>query len=459
MKFIIENTVCLNTGDAAILLAIRHILKHVFDEPLEIHVFDSQPDVAQRLYDGYKDLTFHRLLADEIYKVPYHREDRLKNKLKLVYNRLLGRILKFAIPENGVFRNVLTARQKAALDLYRKANMVITTGGTYLVETYNLDKRLKQFELDLLLGKAPVFFTQSLGPFRKPDNIRRLRPVVERSPLVLLRDQYSHDNIAGMTTTPQKCHVVADSVFALADIARIEEQLANPANPPTNRVAISVRRWNYVEGGDSGMSRYIEAVRSMTETLVRQHGKDVVFLSTCQGVPEYHHDDSKTARLIVEGLAADIREKVSVDGGFHTPHQLMEKLKGFDFVISTRMHMMIMALCVGTPVLPIAYEFKTKELSKRLGIEDILLDIDTVTSSEALSHLAAFLRDFAHYRRVSLQAAIKEAASALSVASLLRAIAPRGRFDQHVAKGRKPEEQDPAAGGKSDYQNRSNSII
>ena len=29
MKIVVENTVCLNTGDAAILLAIRHILKAV----------------------------------------------------------------------------------------------------------------------------------------------------------------------------------------------------------------------------------------------------------------------------------------------------------------------------------------------------------------------------------------------------------------------------------------------
>jgi len=31
------------------------------------------------------------------------------------------------------------------------------------------------------------------------------------------------------------------------------------------------------------------------------------------------------------------------------------------------MHMMIMSLCVGTPVLPIAYEFKTKELAAANG--------------------------------------------------------------------------------------------
>ena len=49
----------------------------------------------------------------------------------------------------------------------------------------------------------------------------------------------------------------------------------------------------------------------------------------------------------------------------------MELAKGFDFVVATRMHMMILSLCVGTPVLPIAYEFKTKELAARLGIADV----------------------------------------------------------------------------------------
>jgi colanic acid/amylovoran biosynthesis protein len=82
------------------------------------------------------------------------------------------------------------------------------------------------------------------------------------------------------------------------------------------------------------------------------------------------------------------------------------------------MHMMILSLCVGTPVLPIAYEFKTRELAARLGIADVLLDIDTITADAAAASLERFTQDLDALRRVSLEAALRENASALSSAAL-----------------------------------------
>jgi colanic acid/amylovoran biosynthesis protein len=136
-------------------------------------------------------------------------------------------------------------------------------------------------------------------------------------------------------------------------------------------------------------------------------------------VPEYAHDDSKTAAKIVAGLDPSIARHVAVDAGFHTPEELMELAKGFDFVVATRMHMMILSLCVGTSVLPIAYEFKTRELAARLGIAEMLLDIDTISGEDAVARLADFSERLDALRRTSLQAVLAENASALSSAALL----------------------------------------
>ena len=146
----------------------------------------------------------------------------------------------------------------------------------------------------------------------------------------------------------------------------------------------------------------------------------MTFVSTCQGVPEYAHDDSRTAHAIVAGLDPAVAGHVDIDASFHTPEQLMELVKGFDFVVATRMHMMIMSLCVGTPVLPIAYEFKTKELAARLGIADITLDIDTISGEDALGKLALLSENLDEYRRISLQSVLEENASAMSSVELLR---------------------------------------
>jgi colanic acid/amylovoran biosynthesis protein len=419
---IVENTVCLNTGDAAILLAIRHILKAAYSGSLRFQVFDSQPEVASRLYDkqAYPDIEIRKLLAESIFKYPYD-DNRLKNLAKPIYNRLALSALRHYSKSRALDETMFSAEDRRSLDMYRQADLVVTTGGTYLVENYNLERRLNQFRIDAVFGKDPVFFTQSLGPFDKDYNRRELKPVFDRSPLILLRDERSRGHLAGLVDNPGKCHVVADSVFALADKARIETLLSSNRPPqPTGRVGISVRHWNYVNDGADGMLRYMASIRDIATTLVRDHGKQVTFVSTCQGVPEYAHDDSKTARAIVAELAPEIAAQVDVDAGFHTPEQLMELVKGFDFVVATRMHMMIMSLCVGVPVLPIAYEFKTRELAKRVGLADLLLDIDTVTPDEAGQKLAAFAGDLDRLRATTLAAVLEEHASAMSAADLVR---------------------------------------
>ncbi|WP_439501687.1 polysaccharide pyruvyl transferase family protein [Aminobacter ciceronei] len=419
---IVENTVCLNTGDAAILLAIRHILKAACPGELRFQVFDSQPTVASRLYptQAYPDIEIRKLLAESIFKYPYD-DNRLKNLAKPIYNRLALSALRHYGKSRALDETMFSAEDRRSLDMYRQADLVVTTGGTYLVENYNLERRLNQFRIDAIFGKDPVFFTQSLGPFDKDYNRRELKPAFDRSPLILLRDKRSHGHLDGLVDDPGKCHVVADSVFALADKKRIETLLAAGTPPAqTGRVGISVRHWNYVNDGANGMHRYMASIRDITTSLVRDHGKQVTFVSTCQGVPEYAHDDSKTARAIVAALDADVAAHVDVDAGFHTPEQLMELVKGFDFVVATRMHMMIMSLCVGVPVLPIAYEFKTRELAKRVGLADLLLDIDTVTPEEAGRKLAAFAADLDQLRTTTLAAVLEEHASAMSAADLVR---------------------------------------
>jgi colanic acid/amylovoran biosynthesis protein len=426
MKIVVENTVCLNTGDAAILLAIRHILKSILGEAAEFLVFDSQPEVAARLYskEQYPDIELRKLPSESFFKYKYD-DNTVKNALKPVYNKAVFQALRHLGSGNYFDRRFFNDEDRKSLALYQDADLVITTGGTYLVENYSLERRINQFKVGEMLGKRPVFFTQSLGPFENAYNRRKLQPIFARSPLILLRDQRSREHLLDLVDDPEKCHVVADAVFALADVERVKALTIIGRPALSGRVGISVRHWHYVRDGEGGMGRYIDSVRAIATSLVRDHGKQVTFISTCQGVPEYAHDDSKTAEVIVSGLAPEIAEHVTVDASFHTPEQLMAVVKDFDFVVATRMHMMIMSLCVGTPVLPIAYEFKTKELAKRIGVSDLLLDIDAVTPDEARGKLDRFAGNLDHYRAVSLKAVLEEHASAMSAADLIRPLIER----------------------------------
>jgi colanic acid/amylovoran biosynthesis protein len=140
------------------------------------------------------------------------------------------------------------------------------------------------------------------------------------------------------------------------------------------------------------MQRYLAAVAKLTRVLVEEHGVQVTFLSTCQGVPEYWTDDSRVADRVVSLLPGAVRVHVTVDREFHRPERLIGLFAEHDMVVATRMHAGILALCAGVPVLPIAYEFKTVELFQSLGLGEVTQDIEAVTPEsleQAFRHLLA----------------------------------------------------------------------
>lgn len=374
MKILILNTVALNGGDGAILTALIQGLKTRLGPRASFVVHEAQPEVASRYYP---DVTFRPTAVASLGRFENSRAGELRGRAMRMLLRvaarggLTGMLARVALPRGA----------RAALDDYLSADVVITTGGTYLVEHYSLDGRILSFELALAARKPLVFYTQSLGPFRDAKVRESLRRILAEADLVYLRDELSRAHVADLGGRTEQLQVVPDCVFSLADPARLAAAAVG-RRPPDRplRVAISVREWRHftTRGAAEGMRDYLAAVRAAVTHLVERHGATVTFLSTCQGIPEYGHDDSATAAAVADGLPATVRQAVTVDARFLAPRALIDELTTFDLVISTRMHLAILALVSGVPVIPIAYEFKMRELFGHLGQGRWVHDIESV---------------------------------------------------------------------------------
>lgn len=419
MKIIISNTVVLNTGDAAILLGIIEILYAAFGKETQFIIYDNNPDVASQYYP---QLIFRKLLHLNTAQVT-----------PIIY---LGKILKivklnifyFAIwfwKNNLRFIAKLLLNKEELQDLseYTSADLIVSTGGTYLVENYPLESRIFDYRITLLLGKPLVLFTQSLGPFSIPKNRKALKNIFEQSLLILLRDQKSENNILKLNTQNANTFVSADAAFALADASAIEaaQNTKNLSSPL--KIAISVRDWKHFKTIDPvlGRKKYLEAVGNMTVHLVEKYGAEITYISTCQGIPEYWTDDSKVAFEIIEKLPAKIVDSVTLNQDFHSPKELAKILQSYDLVVSTRLHMAILSLGAGTPVLPIAYEFKTQELFKRLGQKaHWILDIEDINSELLIDSINSFLDSILDIRKTVFPAVQKERERAMESGLLVK---------------------------------------
>lgn len=410
MKILITNIVTMNVGDAAILYAMIDVLRNAFGDNTHFIVYDKHGDVPKHYYP---DLEFRRLL--------YHTRESLTAQRGLLFRRLDE--LRFKVGLRFIKQNIpllpqifLNSIERRDLLEYKTADLIVSSGGTYLVENYSMAPRIFDYQVSHHLKRPLAFFTQSLGPFSNPENREALRPIFENSVAILLRDEQSLRHLRELGVNNKNVHVVADAAFALSDLEALEAAKA-PVETSGKRlkVAISVREWKYFKTVESseGMDRYYRALRALSAHLVEKYDAEVNFLSTCQGMPEYWTDDSRVAQKIVDGLSPNTRKSVSVDSNFHAPGVLARILKDYDLVIATRMHMAILALGVGTPVFPIAYEFKMQELFERLGLPGLAQDIELMSGEALLQAFDEFLEGLPDIRERLFTAVEKERESAL----------------------------------------------
>jgi len=402
MRIVITNAVALNSGDGAILVGILRILREAFGS-FDLLVLDSHAEAARRLYP---DIRFEQL---EDIPPLLRRLSRSADTIAWFWP-LVAR---------------LGCRLRANADRYREADLIISTGGTYLVEQYGLTRRFCHLDRAARSDAPLVLYTQSLGPFRRPSNLQWIRRLAPQFDLVLLRDQLSMEHLERAGALRGNWAVVADAAFALADVPKLEAGRLR-AFPQRPRVAVSVRSWSHFRSGgvEDNQRRYRAAVAAAVEDLVRSRNADVTFVSTCQGVPEYSTDDSLEARRIVELLDPDVRARVEVDSAFRRAEALVDLLSGFDLVVATRMHMAILALCAGTPVFPIAYEFKTAELFADLGLGDRVVDIEAAHPESLPGQVDAFIGDLPRLRGRLVDAVLRKREDAWRVAGTIRDLVP-----------------------------------
>lgn len=350
------NTVLSNTGDAAIFQSIVVSLRATYGQDgVDVLAFDGQADVTTKLYPHWhirQQLTQPR---------PAGGPKPAKVALLVRCLALLGlsgwpQLLRFVAGSRPLRRTSFAQafREMASCDL------IISSGGTYLVDHYNFLHRAVEIRVAKSMGKRVLLWTQSMGPFRT----RRARWLARLlSPSV--DDAFFRDGPSAAAWTRvtgravPETHIVADAAFALSKPLGSAETATVPP-----RALISVRAWSRgVLTDDFDASAYGAMMRSAVTTLVGLNWSCIA-LSTCQGVPEYAYDDSEVARDIFRDLS------VYVDAGFHTPDQLLSELQEAGLVIATRMHLAILALASGVATIAIAYEFKTIELFKSLGLGD-----------------------------------------------------------------------------------------
>ncbi|HEX6309986.1 MAG TPA: polysaccharide pyruvyl transferase family protein [Longimicrobiales bacterium] len=412
VRIAIINTVACNGGDAAILAAIAEQMRSTIPGAL-LTAYDSQPDAAAQYHDWI------RFDAGAYYAA------RGLGAWARRIRWLIAAALRGAGQRRSAAR-IVHRDDMRRLSRIARSRIVISTGGTYLVDTYNLKPRFFEFVGVRLLRRPLVLYSQTLGPFRSLFNRRGMHRVLRWSRRVFVRDDTSRRIALQLGADAGAVFVVPDAVFGAAH-AHAPARLRAAALTTRPRVAVSVRELKpFVTGSPATRAEYEAAVAALVSFLVRERGAHVRFLSTCQGIAEYRYDDGAVAGRIAATLPEDVRPAVEVIGGYHSPQDLMAEFAQHDAVIATRMHAAILALCAGTPVLPIPYERKIQELFRELEVPFELVAATAASGATLIDSWCEFELTLPEWRETlaarieAMRAAARSPAA--EVARLLREI-------------------------------------
>lgn len=389
-KIAITNIVALNGGDAAILLGMIKALKARFGNGTKIVVFASYPEVCRKLYP---DIEWRETIGIEVERTRFchiRYLGRISRIIKRLWyyglTNLYGRGLKF-------IAYLFKTKIRESLKIYASSDYIISTGGTYLIEPYGINTQYSDYKISLYLRRPLIFYTQSMGPFYKRSTQHKLRSIFNRTKHIFFRDQKSKEHVLDLHLKRlPKIQVVPDAAFALGEPALLLRRNGDKIGQK-KKVAFSVRNWRSFmnHSANDVMSCYRNSIAEAVRFLI-DDGYTVYFISTCQGIKEYH-DDNIEVKKIIEIVPKEYRDRVISYNNYLSIAKIRAILEEMDFIVSTRLHMCILSLITGTPVFPIAYEFKTIELFNSLGYDDVM-DMESLINNSLIVGISEFVEKY-----------------------------------------------------------------
>lgn len=374
LRIVITNGVISNTGDAAILAGIRSALTDCgATDTSSITVLDSNARKTRRRYPDWN-------VVQQMTVAPPRHMMKFSRGVSLLRRWFVARIVKNGRLSLALLRawpfSFFGASQ--ALAAIQDADVVVSTGGTYLVDHYDFRFRAIELELARRFNKPVWLWTQSVGPFESERSRASARRISDVATSAYFRDEVSKRSWLDIGGNASRSHVAADAAFALP-LARSWPSSDGP-------VLISVRDWQRsgATGEPFSFTSYRSSMRAVAGYCVAQE-VPVRAISTCQGLPGYV-DDSSVAHDFFDDLG-----EVEIDGEFHTPEELTTQLSTARAVVTTRMHLAILALSVGIPTVAIAYEFKTVELFQSLGLGQFVFPIEEMDSEKIIEKVRVLL--------------------------------------------------------------------
>jgi len=331
MKFLITNAHSSNSGDLAIQATLIRQL-HKISGDAEITVLCSYPEFSRKNIGG--DTSFKNYIWPIFDGTPSFQE--FVQSAFMLLDIFLSALV-YRVSGKRIF-----SEKNSPFGDFLDSDIVIGAGGGYLSHDYGFIRPYADYLLAKFLGKKLILYNHSIGPFGGSINRAVSGFVLRKADLIIVREKRSKKNLEELGI--KNARLSADLAFAFTGF--------KPANKRKNTVVICPRKSIYRCRNKE--DNYFMLLASLSKKLISS-GKKVIILPT---TPE----DIK----LYESLKKVIPEEVEYINTVHPPDKIAELLSESEFLVSSRIHPIILGSLSSTPFFALGWEYKLDEISKMI---------------------------------------------------------------------------------------------
>ncbi len=238
----------------------------------------------------------------------------------------------------------------------RQCDLLISGGGSLLQDVTS--KRSLYYYLSIMrmahwLGKKVFLYAQGIGPLNRAHARATVATVLNRCDYITVRDQKSANLLQELGVVRPPVRVTADAVLAMHPVdRRIGRALLAKygIGGVAPKVGIYVRNWRNDEN-------YKTVFAQAADSLIDEQGCKVIF------VPMQVPDDVAAAR----DIQAKMKHSATVLEDSYTTAEMMSIAGNMDAVIGVRLHALVFAALMDTPLVGVSYDPKVDSFLHMIG--------------------------------------------------------------------------------------------
>ncbi len=326
-------------------LAKSHV--DIYNSILSDYKDDKRYDVVLSGYYGFNNSGDDALLSAIIENLRRYKKDIRVLTLSKCPKQTRGR---FKIDSANRF-NPFSVRRSL-----KKSKLFINGGGTLIhdsTSSHSLYYYLSLIAWAKKLGLKVMLYANGYGPFKKKNEKIACR-VTEMADLITLRDEMSLEELRRIGVKNTNVHITADPAITLSPVRdSVVDSLFEENGIPTGEkfIAVSVREWNKND------KAFEDKLSKLCDYVWEKYGLSVIFISM--------RPDEDIS--LSQNIMSKIKGKSYLIANEQSAENLMGIISRCELMIGMRLHSLVYATTVNTPVIGLIYDPKVEGFLKYIN--------------------------------------------------------------------------------------------